>query len=96
MFAPEKTAFVNVALENRARVKSAAVRFVFASNALDMSAKMHGSFVVNCNHGGGHCQAPPELQTAAWQFMKDHPWGVDPSPWASGIPSGIPDYCEIF
>ena len=72
------------------------VTFSDTSNALDTSAKMHGSFVVNCNHGGGHCQAPPELQTAAWQFMKDHPWGVDPSPWAGGIPSGIPDYCEIF
>jgi hypothetical protein len=51
---------------------------------------------VNCDHGGGHCRAPADLQTAAWQFMKDHPWGVD-SPWmAGGIPGGVPDYCSIL
>jgi predicted esterase len=75
------------------------VQFSQTSNRLDMAAKSHGSFVVNCNHGGGHCQAPPELQRAAWRFMKDHPWGFTESPWAGGIPDGtppVPDYCMIF
>jgi hypothetical protein len=72
------------------------VTFSQTSASFDMSAKMHGGFVVNCDHGGGHCAAPGDLQKGAWQFMKDHPWGVSPSPWMSAIPAGIPDYCKIF
>jgi poly(3-hydroxybutyrate) depolymerase len=72
------------------------VTFSQTSRAFDMMAKDHGSFVVNCNHGGGHCQAPSALQSAAWRFMKDHPWGFTESPWASGVPSGVPSYCTIF
>jgi hypothetical protein len=37
-----------------------------------------------------------ELREAAWVFMKDHPWGFGTSPWATAIPAGVPDYCEIF
>jgi poly(3-hydroxybutyrate) depolymerase len=72
------------------------VTFSQTSRTFDMMAKSHGSFVVNCNHGGGHCRAPAALQSAAWRFMKEHPWGFTASPWASGIPSGVPDYCTIF
>jgi predicted esterase len=72
------------------------VTFSQTSATFDMSAKSHGSFVVNCDHGGGHCAAPADLQKAAWQFMKDHPWGVTTSPWASAIPAGVPSYCKIY
>lgn len=74
------------------------VAFADTSRTLDMSAKEHGSFVVNCNHNGGHCAASTELHTAAWEFMKAHPFGTKAadSPWAGGIPSGVPEYCEIF
>jgi poly(3-hydroxybutyrate) depolymerase len=74
------------------------VAFADTSKTLDTSAKEHGSFVVNCNHNGGHCAASQELHTAAWEFMKAHPFGTkaDASPWKGGIPSGIPDYCQIF
>jgi predicted esterase len=72
------------------------VTFSETSAALNMSAKQHGSFVVNCDHSGGHCAAPSALYQAAWQFMKDHPYGAE-SPWKSGIPSsGIPSYCKIY
>jgi predicted esterase len=73
------------------------VSFDTTSATLDKSAKDHGSFVVNCNHGGGHCGAPAALYQASWVFMKDHPYGVD-SPWKAGIPAGkgIPDYCKIY
>jgi predicted esterase len=71
------------------------VTFSQTSATLDMNAKSHGSFVVNCDHGGGHCRAPADLQSAAWRFMKDHPWGAD-SPWMAAIPDGIPDYCTIY
>jgi poly(3-hydroxybutyrate) depolymerase len=72
------------------------VTFSNTSRTLDMSAKMHGGFVVNCDHGGGHCAAPAELKEAAWLFMKDHPWGFGTSPWATAIPDSVPDYCMIF
>lgn len=72
------------------------VTFSETSASLDMSAKQHGSFVVNCDHGGGHCAAPQDLQRAGWQFMKDHPFGTTASPWASGLPAGTPDYCKIY
>jgi poly(3-hydroxybutyrate) depolymerase len=71
------------------------VTFSQTSNSLDMAAKQHGGFVVNCDHGGGHCGAPGDLEQAAWQFMKDHTWN-EPSPWMAGIPAGIPSYCKIF
>ena len=69
--------------------------FSQTSALLDMRAKEHGSYVVNCNHGGGHCQAPAELQRAAWQFMQDHPFGGE-SPWKSGFPAGTPAYCKAY
>ena len=71
------------------------VTFSQTSATFDMAAKSHGGFVVNCNHGGGHCAAPADLQKSAWQFMKDHPWGAK-SPWASALPAGTPSYCKIF
>jgi hypothetical protein len=36
-----------------------------------------------------------DLQAAAWQFMKDHPFGAT-SPWASAIPAGVPTYCKVY
>jgi poly(3-hydroxybutyrate) depolymerase len=73
------------------------VTFSETSASLDMAAKSHGSFVVNCNHGGGHCLAPASLEAAAWQFMKDHPFGASKmSPWMAGLPSGTPSSCMIY
>jgi len=71
------------------------VDFANTSMSFDMAAKSHGGFVVNCDHGGGHCAAPGDLQQAAWKFMKDHSWN-QPSPWMGGIPAGVPAYCKIY
>ncbi len=73
------------------------VTFSETSAALNQAAKSHGSFVVNCDHGGGHCAAPSALYTASWEFMKAHPYGVE-SPWKGGIPASAkaPAYCKIF
>jgi hypothetical protein len=60
----------------------------------DMAAK--GGFVVNCSHMGGHCGAPPEVVAAQWQLPKDHPFGFETSPYASGLPDSFPSYCEII
>jgi acetyl esterase/lipase len=72
------------------------VEFADTSRTLDETLASQGGFVVNCDHGGGHCGASPELQMAAWQFMKDHPFGVSPEPYADGLPASFPSYCQIF
>jgi predicted esterase len=55
-----------------------------------------GGFYVECNHMVGHCQAPPELYESAWDFLKAHPFGLEPEPFATGLPSDYPSYCEIY
>ncbi|WP_437679065.1 cellulose binding domain-containing protein [Sorangium sp. So ce131] len=72
------------------------VSFAQTSATYDEQMSNAGSFVVNCNHGGGHCRAPAALYTAAWEFMKAHPFGVEPEPYASGLPASFPSYCEEY
>ena len=60
-----------------------------------MDVKAKGGFAVDCNHGGTHCGAPPDDTAAQWQFCKDHPFGVSPEPYKSGLPSSFPSYCVI-
>ncbi len=72
------------------------VSFATTSATYDEQMKKAGSFVVNCNHGGGHCQAPAALYSAGWEFMKAHPYGVAPEPYATGLPSTFPSYCSEY
>ncbi|MDB4990379.1 MAG: hypothetical protein JWN04_5557 [Myxococcaceae bacterium] len=56
-----------------------------------------GKIAIVCPHSGGHCQAPADLQQAAWQFMKDHPFGIAESPYvAKGLPASFPSYCKLM
>ncbi len=72
------------------------VSFSQTSATCDAAMKTAGGFVVNCNHGGGHCGAPAALYAAGWEFMKAHPFGVSPDPYASGLPSDFPTSCKIY
>jgi dienelactone hydrolase len=72
------------------------VSFATTSATYDAHIKSAGGFVVNCNHGGGHCQAPAALYTAGWEFMKAHPFGVAPEPYSSALPATFPTYCAAF
>ena len=72
------------------------IAFSTTSATMDKQMKAAGGFVVNCNHGGGHCQAPAALYTAAWEFMQAHPFGVNPEPYASGLPTSFPSYCALY
>jgi predicted esterase len=69
------------------------VSFATTSATLDNDIKAKGGFVVDCNHGGGHCAAPANDIAGQWQFCKDHPFGVSPEPYASGLPASLPSYC---
>jgi poly(3-hydroxybutyrate) depolymerase len=55
-----------------------------------------GGYVVDCNHGGGHCGAPANDIAAQWQFCKDHPFGVAKDPYNGTLPSSFPSYCSII
>ncbi|HEX4334598.1 MAG TPA: hypothetical protein VH062_01720 [Polyangiaceae bacterium] len=61
-----------------------------------MQVKSAGGIAVDCDHGGGHCQAPAALIASQWQFCKDHPYGVNPDPYAGGLPSSFPMYCTQY
>lgn len=73
------------------------VDFSNTSATADRAFKTRGGFVVNCNHGGGHCGGGG-LAPDIWEFFEAHPYGVEPapSPWTSGLPSGFSSQCEIF
>jgi poly(3-hydroxybutyrate) depolymerase len=72
------------------------VSFATTSATYDAQMKTAGSFVINCNHGGGHCAAPAALYSAGWEFMKAHPYGVTPLPFSSPLPVSFPDYCTVY
>jgi hypothetical protein len=62
----------------------------------DMAIAKLGGFAVDCDYGGGTCRPPAEVTAAQWQFLKDHPFGVAPEPYASGLPASFPSYCKII
>jgi hypothetical protein len=72
------------------------VNFGETSEAYDNYILKYGGFAVNCVHNSGHCGAPAALYQSAWQFLKDHPFGTKPSPYASGLPMGFHSSCKVF
>jgi poly(3-hydroxybutyrate) depolymerase len=70
----------------------------FGQSSMDMDNALvaAGGFAVDCDHGGGHVSAPTDLKEAGWTFMKAHPFGTKPSPYASGLPATFPGYCKII
>jgi poly(3-hydroxybutyrate) depolymerase len=71
------------------------VDFSETSASADMAYKSAGGFVINCNHGGGHCGGG-SLAGDVWTFFKAHPYGTRPSPWEGGLPAGFNASCKIF
>lgn len=68
----------------------------FATSAETYRTKLteHGHFSFVCNHGKGHT-VPSDIRGPAWRFLKDHPFGTAPSPYAAGLPAGFPSYCSL-
>jgi len=69
------------------------IDFSQSSATADMAFKARGGFVINCNHGGGHCGGGG-LAPDIWEFFKAHPYGVEPEPWTS-LPAGFNSVCMI-
>ena len=70
------------------------IDFSDSSKTADTGFKNAGGFVINCNHGGGHCGGGG-LAGDIWKFFKAHPFGVQ-SPWKGGLPAGFNSACKIF
>jgi predicted esterase len=69
------------------------IAYLEATNRLVELLGEQDRFVLRCDHGGGH-SVPAGAQQSVWQFFTDHPYGTQPSPYASGIPNGFVAYCE--
>ena len=69
------------------------IDFSDTSATMDNDIAGMGGFVVNCDHGGRHCGSPSAVKEAQWQFLKDHPFGVSPDPYAAGLPASFPSSC---
>jgi hypothetical protein len=72
-------------IHGAAGVDVVAIDFSEASALADDVYKMRGGFVINCDHGGTHCGGG-FLAPDIWQFFTAHPFGIDPEPWANGLP----------
>jgi predicted esterase len=86
----------NVLTMNGGSGDNVIVNFGQTSAAYDNWIISKGGFAINCEHSSGHCGAPAALQTSAWKFLKDHPFGTKPSPYAGGLPAGFHNTCKIW
>jgi hypothetical protein len=70
------------------------INFQTTSASYSTALRANGNYTALCNHGGGHA-IPAAGPVAAWRFFRDHAFGTNPSPYvASGLPMGIPNYCQ--
>ena len=67
----------------------------FHSATMEMSERLQddGHFVVECMHQLGH-NPPEEAAEMAWSFFSAHT-EVSGAPWESGLPDGLPSWCEL-
>lgn len=70
------------------------INYTDASNRYRELMQSKGRLAFLCNHGGGH-SVPQDSQASAWRFMQDHPYGVTPEPYATGLPDGFLRYCSL-
>ena len=71
-----------------------AINFKDATRRLTDDLDAKGHFYAVCDHGMGHT-VPFDSVASAWQFLQDHPFGTNPSPYAEGLPANFPSYCSL-
>ena len=72
------------------------IDFAQTSNTLCRDIAAKGGFAVDCDHGGRHCGSSAAVKAAQWEFLKAHPYGTKPSPYAGGLPATFPSFCKII
>ena len=70
------------------------LNFKTQSEAYFNNLQSLGRFAFICDHGLGHT-IPLTIGDDAWRFLQDHPFGVQPFPYAGGLPGTFPDYCSL-
>ena len=67
----------------------------FEELSLDFSQNLQddGHFVVECVHDRAH-DLPPNASDLVWRFVSEHTKDA-PTPWASGLPDDLPEWCRI-
>lgn len=70
------------------------INYTDASRRYLEALQRGGRFAFLCDHGGGH-SVPRDSQASAWRFMQDHPYGVDPEPYAASLPDSFLRYCAL-
>jgi len=81
-------------IHGAAGVDVVVVDFSTTSATADAAFKGRGGFVIDCDHGGGHCGGAA-LDDSIWTFFNAHPYGVTPEPWSS-LPGGFHNSCRIY
>lgn len=68
---------------------------------LDQQIVGAGGLSTDCTTPNGHCMLfppttidPAPVVAAWWQFLKDHPFGTTTDPYADGLPSSFPAFCQ--
>lgn len=74
--------------------ESNGLSFHDAALLLSEELRADGSFVVECEHQGGHT-IPAGATETVWRFLSDHPRGLAAEPYAAGLPDAFPSYCRI-
>jgi poly(3-hydroxybutyrate) depolymerase len=69
------------------------VDFQAASERYQSTLAGAGHFVAICDHGKGH-EIPLDAAPSVLAFFAANPYGAWPSPYASGLPSTFPSYCQ--
>jgi dienelactone hydrolase len=57
-----------------------------------------GGFTIDCMDGGDHIASASTrmgLDGHAMEFLDAHPYGINPMPYAAGLPAGWPSYCKV-
>lgn len=64
------------------------------SRDLTSAVVARGGYAANCAHSEGHCSSPAAARASMWEYLKAHPFGVNPDPYAAGVPGSFPAYCQ--
>lgn len=71
------------------------IDFGLLSRQFTSSIAAGGGVAVQCPHPAAQTRPPAELFAAGWAFLKAHPFGVTPKPYAGGLPASFPSYCKL-
>lgn len=70
--------------------------FDVASRRFSEALRREGHFVVECIGNYPHGGLPPDPFGTVWPFLRDHPRGTTPEPYAGGnLPTALPDLCSV-